>query len=129
MIRILIVDPHDLVCMALETRLRTAVGLEVVGSTNDYTEASHKAGQLQPDVILLETKAPQGLGTLDVLCQKLPQCAIIVLTSYADSHEEDQTRRHGAARYLLKTLNTKELVQEIRAVTREKQPAILAAAD
>jgi DNA-binding NarL/FixJ family response regulator len=128
MVRILIVDPHDMVCMALETRLRTAVGLEIVGSTTDYTEAPHKAQQLQPDVILIETKAPQGLATLDALCQRLPPCAVIVLTSYPDSHEEDQTRARGAARYLLKTLNTKELVREIRTAAREKQAVVLASA-
>ncbi len=117
-----------MVCMALETRLRTAVGLEIVGSTNDYAEAPHKALQLRPDVILIETKAPQGLATLAVLHRQLPQCAVIVLTSYPDSHEEDQTHARGAARYLLKTLNTKELVQEIRTAAREKQAVVSASA-
>lgn len=124
MARVLIVDPHDLVCIALETRLRTTVGLEIVGSTNDYAEALRKAAQLRPDVILIETKSPDGLATLDALHQTLPHCAIIVLTSYLDSREEDQTRARGAARYLLKTLNTKELVEEICAAARQQQATV-----
>lgn len=124
MVRIMIVDHYDLVRIALETRLRSAVGLEIVGSTSDYSEAARKAQQSHPDVILLETKAPGGLETLRVLCDCLPQSAILVLTTYSDSQEEDETRRLGASRYLLKTLNTGELVREIRTAARQRAEAL-----
>lgn len=119
MIRVLIVDTHNLVRVALETRLRSAVGLEIIGSTSEYEEAMQQARRLHPDIVLLETKAPKGIETLEALCQAIPQCAVIVLTSYPDSYEEDQSINLGAARYLLKTLNTKDLVCEIRAVARQ----------
>lgn len=124
MVRIMIVDHYDLVRIALETRLRSAVGLEIVGSTSDYGEATRKAQLVHPDVILLETKAPDGLETLRVLCHSLPQSAVLVLTTYPDSQEEDETRRLGALRYLLKTLNTGELVREIRTAARQKAEAL-----
>ncbi|MBN2006156.1 MAG: response regulator transcription factor [Anaerolineae bacterium] len=120
MVQIMVVDHYDLVRIALETRLRSAVGLEIVGSTSDYAEAVSKAQQVRPDVILLETKAPGGLETLRMLCNRLPQSAILVLTTYPDSQEEDETRRLGALRYLLKTLNTGELVREIRMAARQR---------
>lgn len=118
MIKLLIIDNHSLVREALEERLQTAVGLEIVGSLGRYAEAVQQARVLAPDVILLETKTPEGLETLMTLRQLLPTTAVIVLTSYPDSREEDQVRQIGAARYLLKTLDTRSLVREIRTVAR-----------
>ena len=118
MVKLLIIDSHSLVREALAQRLRTAVGLEIVGSLGYYAEAVQQARVLTPDVILLETKAPEGLQTLATLHQLLPDAAVIVLTSYPDSREEDQVRQMGAARYLLKTLDTRSLVREIRTVAR-----------
>ncbi len=121
MIKLLIIDNHSLVREALEKRLQTAVGLEIVGSLGRYAEAVQQARVLAPDVILLETKTPEGLETLMTLRQRLPNTAVIVLTSYPDSREEDQVRQIGAARYLLKTLDTRSLVREIRTVARPSE--------
>ncbi len=121
MIKLVIVDPHSLVREALQKRLETAVGLEIVGSTGRYEDALQQTRLLAPDVILLETKAPGGLQTLQTLRRLCPACAVIVLTSYPDSQEEDQARQMGAASYLLKTLDTKSLVGEIRTVARRME--------
>ena len=118
MVKLLIIDSHSLVREALEKRLQTAVGLEIVGSLGRYAEAVQQAQVLAPDVILLETKTSEGLETLVTLRQLLPNIAVIVLTSYPDSREEDQVRQVGAASYLLKTLDTRSLVHEIRTVAR-----------
>ena len=118
MVKLLIIDSHSLVREALEKRLQTAVGLEIIGSLGRYAEAVQLAQVLAPDVILLETKAPEGLETLATLHQLLPDTAVIVLTSYPDSREEDQAQQMGAASYLLKTLDTRSLVHEIRTVAR-----------
>ncbi len=124
MIRVLIVDPHDLVRVALENRLATAVGLDIISGTSEYEDAIQKAQRLCPDVILLEPKAPGGMEVLKKLTQTLPQSAFIILTSYLDSHEEDAALQLGAARCLLKTLNTKELVREIRASARQHHDTV-----
>jgi DNA-binding NarL/FixJ family response regulator len=118
MVKLLIIDSHSLVREALEKRLETAVGLEIIGSLGRYAEAVQQAKVLAPDVILLETKAPEGLETLATLHQLLPDTAVIVLTSYPDSREEDQVQQMGAVSYLLKTLDTRSLVHEIRTVAR-----------
>jgi len=79
-----------------------------------------RALALHPDVILLEIKASEGLKTLKALREATPQSAVIVLTSYPDSREEDIAIQAGASSYLLKTLDTKALVQEIRAVAQSQ---------
>jgi len=121
MVKLLIIDSHSLVREALEKRLQTAVGLEIVGSLGRYADALQEARVVVPDVILMETKAPEGLETLAALRQLLPDTALIVLTSYPDSREEDQVRQMGAARYLLKTLDTRSLVREIRTAARPER--------
>lgn len=126
MVKLLIVDHHSQVREALVGRLRTAVGLDIVGSTGCYEDALLQAQMLAPDVILIETKAPEGLRTLQTLCRTCPQCAVIVLTSYPDSREEDEVRAIGAASYVLKTLDTRSLVQEIRTVSRRGDGAVAA---
>ena len=129
MVKLLIVDSHDLVREALERRLGTAVGMEIVAGTGNYKDALQSAQRSAPDVILLETKAQDGLETLRTLCRLRPETAVIVLTSYPDSREEDEVREIGAVSYLLKTLDTKSLVHEIRTVARrtdvaKKTPAV-----
>jgi len=122
MIRVLIIEGHEPVRLALENRLRTAAELAIVGSTSSYEEALPQAQQCQPDVILLETKLPGGRETLQALRRASPAVALIVLTSYLDSQEEDVVMQLGAARYLLKTLHVQELVQEICTVASNGTP-------
>ncbi|MGC9393864.1 MAG: response regulator [Anaerolineae bacterium] len=129
MVKLLIIDNHSLVREALEKRLQTAVGLEIVGSLGRYAAAIQQAQVLAPDVILLETKAPEGLETLEILQKLLPDTSVIVLTSYPDSREEDQVRQMGAASYLLKTLDTRSLVHEIRTVARTSDIAPFVSGD
>ncbi len=123
MIRILIVEGHDLVRLALESHLNTTKGLEIVGSTGQYTCAAQRARALHPDVILLETKVPQGIETLKALREASPPSAVIILTSYPDSREEDLALQNGAASYVLKTLDTQALVQEIHYVASRRHHA------
>ncbi len=118
MIHVLIIDSHNLVRFGLESRLKSAVGLKIVGSTSQYDTALQQARALHPDVILLESKTPDAPATISALCRELPHCAVIVLTSYPDSREEDELMQMGVTRYLLKTLDTKALVSEIRAAAR-----------
>ncbi|MBN1487986.1 MAG: response regulator transcription factor [Anaerolineae bacterium] len=121
MIRILIVEEHELVRQALEDRLNHTRDLQIVDSTGNYSYAVQSARLNCPDVILLEIKGSAGIETLKALHNAKPQSAIIILTSYPDSKEEDQAKEEGATRYLLKTLNTASLVGEIRDVVQRQQ--------
>jgi DNA-binding NarL/FixJ family response regulator len=122
--RVLIVDDHDAVRQALETRLRSASEVEVVGCTGCCQEGLHIATELGPDVVLLETKRSdgQGLAILRQLREECPQTRVVVLTSYADPDERRQALREGAIRYLLKDLGSTGLVREIREVTGPRAP-------
>ncbi len=118
--RLLIIDDHDAVREALEARLHTAARIEIVGCTGCWRTGLRDAAKLKPDVVLLETKRAdgQGLEALRRLTKQCPYTSVVVLTSYPDGEEEAEARRMGAARYVLKDIDTLQLVREIQAVVR-----------
>jgi DNA-binding NarL/FixJ family response regulator len=118
--RLLIIDDHDVVREALEARLHDADELEVVGCTGCWRTGLRDAVRLKPDVVLLETKRAdgQGLTALRRLTEQCPRTSIIVLTSYPDAEEQTEAGRTGAQSYILKDIDTPQLVREIQAAVR-----------
>lgn len=120
--RLLIIDDHDAVREALEARLQDAAELEVVGCTGCWRTGLRDAVRLKPDIVLLEIKRAdrQGLEALHHLTEQCPRSSVVVLTSYPDAEEEKEARRIGATRYVLKDIDTPQLVREIQAAVRPR---------
>jgi len=118
--KLLIIDNHDDVREALETRLDAVSGIEVVGCTGCWKTGLQEAKSLRPDVVLLETKRTddEGLEALCSLTEECPHTSIVVLTSYAEADERAEALQEGAARYLLKDIDTSQLVRQIQDVVR-----------
>lgn len=110
-----IVDEHDSVRSALADRLNRATGLTVLGHSGDANQVLQDIQAQGPDVVLLEVKRRDGLG-LEILRQiselSDPPC-LVVLTSYPTEWEEEAAVRAGATSYLLKDLDTEELIRYI----------------
>lgn len=119
-IRLLIIDDHDVVREALETRLHTTATVDIVSCTGCWRTGLRDAVRLKPDVVLLEIKRSdgQGLDALRHLAKECPHVSIIVLTSYPDAEEQMEARRIGAMRYLLKDIDTLQLLREIQVSVR-----------
>jgi NarL family two-component system response regulator LiaR len=118
--RLLIIDDHDRVREALRTRLGALPEIEVVGCTGSWKAGLQRALEVEPDVVLLETKRADGEG-IEALHSFTDRCScadVIVLTSYLDAEERAAARSSGAARYLLKDIDTTKLVTEIQSVIR-----------
>lgn len=118
--RLLIIDDHDAVREALEARLRIASGVEIVGCTGCWRTGLRDAVRLKPDVVLLEIKRAdgQGLDALRRLTEECPYTSVVVLTSYPDAEERTEALRLGAVRYILKEIDTPQLMREIEAAVR-----------
>jgi NarL family two-component system response regulator LiaR len=118
--RLLIIDDHDTVREALEAQLRAAAKIDIVGCTGCWQTGLQEAVRLKPDIVLLETKRAdgQGLEALRCLAEQCPDTNVIVLTSYSDVEEQTQARRMGAVRYVLKEIDTPQLVRELQASMR-----------
>jgi NarL family two-component system response regulator LiaR len=116
-IRVMLVDDHAVVREGLRTFLELQDGMEVVGEAEDGAQAVAEAERLEPDVILMDLLMPvlDGVGAMRELRQKLPASRVIVLTSFAEDDRLLPAIQAGAAGYLLKNVQPKELARAIRA--------------
>lgn len=116
-IRILVVDDHFVVREGLRTFLDLQDGMEVVGEAADGQAALEEADRLRPDVILMDLAMPvlDGVGAMRELRRRRPEARVIVLTSYLDDDRLLPAIQAGAAGYLLKDGQPRELARAVRA--------------
>ena len=117
MIRVLVVDDHAVVRGGLEQLLGTAPDIELVGLASDGAEAVAKAGELRPDVILMDLSMPvlDGIEATRQIVAGHPEVQVIALTSFSDNRRILDALRAGATGYLLKHAGPDELLDAIRA--------------
>jgi len=92
--------------------------MEVVGEAGDAESAVRTAGELRPDVLVLDLWMPGGSG-IDVavsLRDKAPDVKIVILTAHEETSYVAQAFESGAAGYLLKRAAPDDLARAIRAV-------------
>lgn len=131
MIKILIVDDQALFREGLRTLLSTQVDFELVGEASNGEEALRLAVHTHPDVILMDLRMPvlDGVSATRRLQSQLPECKVIVLTTFDDDETVFEGLRAGAVGYLLKDVSSEKLYEAIRAAARGEyflQPSITA---
>ena len=117
MIRVLVADDHAVVREGLRTFLRLQKGIEVVGEAGDGAEAVAESARLDPDVVLMDLVMPKldGIEAMRRIREERPATRVIVLTSFGDDDRLLPAVRAGAAGYLLKSAQPREVVRAIRA--------------
>ena len=102
-IRVLVVDDHQVVREGLRRMLELEKGIQVVGEARSGEEAITKAASLSPDVIIMDLKMPgmDGIDTTREIKQRLPKANILVLTLYGEDFI-NQAIEAGVSGYLLK---------------------------
>ena len=115
--RILIVDDHPLTRDALAALL-AANGFDVVGQASGGAEAIERAGELLPDLVLLDLTMPEidGLSALPKVREAAPESEVVVLTASEDDGNLLAAIRLGAAGYLLKSEPPERIVAFLRGV-------------
>jgi two-component system, NarL family, response regulator LiaR len=118
-IRVLIADDHAIVRQGLSVFLGTQDDIEVIGEAADGEQAVERALRLSPDVVLLDLVMPKldGIGVIRQLRQAALATKVIVLTSFADDEKVFSAVQAGAAGYLLKDVQPRELSEAIRRVS------------
>lgn len=117
-IRLIIVDDHEVVRIGLSAVLSLTPGMKVVGEATGKEEARKLALRLNPDVVLLDIRLPDGSGVeaaRDILAA-CPNTKVLFLTSFADDHTVLEAVLSGAQGYVLKDIASDALVRAIRTV-------------
>jgi DNA-binding NarL/FixJ family response regulator len=130
-IKILLVDDQALFREALATLLSVQTDFKVVGEATNGEEALRMAVQMQPNVILMDLRMPvlDGVTATRRMHTVLPECRVIVLTTFDDDEYVFEGLRAGAVGYLLKDVSSEKLFEAIRAAARGEyflQPSITA---
>ncbi len=114
---LLVVDDEHLERQAIRLILeRAEVSIKVVGEARNGRQAVQMAGELRPDIILLDIKMPgmDGLTAAREIREILPTSAIIFLTAYNEFDYVQEALRIGVVDFLLKPIRAQELVDVLR---------------
>lgn len=121
-IRVLLADDHAVVRQGLRTFITLQEDMDVVGEGSNGAEAVALAGQLQPDVVLLDLVMPEmdGVAATAGILAASPRSHVLILTSFGEDDKVFPAIRAGAQGYLLKDIHPTELVQAVRAASQGK---------
>jgi NarL family two-component system response regulator LiaR len=119
-IRVLIVDDHQVVRQGLRFMLEQEDGIEVVGDCADGPGAIAAIRRLRPTVVLLDLFLPgqDGISVLTQIKQERPATEVLMLTSSTDDEHLLGALRAGALAYLRKTAGAEQIVGSVRAAAR-----------
>ena len=118
LIRVLIVEDHEVVRIGLRTILSQSSRLESVGEVGTCKEAQVEATRLQPQVILMDMRLPDGTGaeTCRDILNEHPEMKILFLSSYSEEESMFNAVLAGACGYLLKEMAPELLTRAIEMV-------------
>ena len=119
-IRVALVDDHHLIREGLRMVLQGEDGFEIVGEASDHASAIELVVAQRPHVLVLDLTFPEGdaLPLLRTLLARQPDLRVVVLTMHSDPETVRQALAAGAAGYMIKGAQSRELVEAIRAVAR-----------
>jgi DNA-binding NarL/FixJ family response regulator len=121
---VLLVDDHPLVRAGLNTLISTTDDLKIVGEAASGEQAVTMAGDLEPDVVLMDLSMP-GIGGVEATRQILdatPDAHVVVLTSFADQERVAEALAAGAVGFLLKDCDGREVLAAIRSAAQGHAP-------
>jgi len=122
-VRIVLVDDHSIMRQGLRAVLEREPDLRVVGEAGTADGAVAAVGSVRPNVVLLDLKLSSGPQVDGLaLCKRLvgqhPGLGVLVLTTFAEDRLVVDAVQAGARGYVVKDVDTTELVRAIRAVAR-----------
>jgi DNA-binding NarL/FixJ family response regulator len=124
-IRLLLAEDHPVVRAGLERLLANEGDIDLAGAACDGAEAVALAGELRPDVVLMDLSMPVMDGveaTRRIVAEHDGAVSVVVLTSFSDREQIMAALDAGASGYLLKDAEPDDLLRGIRAAARGESP-------
>jgi two-component system, NarL family, response regulator DevR len=118
MLKIVIVDDHQVVRLGLRYLLESHSRFQVVGEAGSTRDAVEQVLLLQPDVVLMDVRLPDGSGVeaCRTIVESNKAIRVIILTSFTDEEDIFSAIVAGASGYLLKQIDGDELIRAIEKV-------------
>lgn len=118
MIKVMLVDDHEMVRLGLKSFLNLQPDVQVVGEAENGREGIELALALKPDVVVMDLVMPEldGVEATLQLLKEWPEAKVLVLTSYLDNEKIYPVIEAGAKGYMLKTSNAAEILNSIKKV-------------
>lgn len=115
--RVLLIDDHALFRIGLRELLERR-GIEVAGATGNGSEGLELAGELRPDVVLLDLRMPgtDGLSVLRSLRERCLEMPVAMLTTSRDERDLVSSLQSGAQGYLLKDMQPEQLLEALQNI-------------
>ena len=122
--RLLVVDDHPFMRVAINAILTRDSSLEVVGEAKDGQEAIERCRELHPDLILMDVSMPRmnGLEATRNIKAQSPETRVLILTAHADQSLLMDAVKAGAAGFVLKGEHPDHVLDAVRAVLDGETP-------
>ncbi|MGD9853242.1 MAG: response regulator [Nitrospirales bacterium] len=117
-IRLLLVDDHEVLRLGLKALFTDTSDIQVVGEAGTRAAAVSEANRLNPDVVLMDVRLPDGSGieACREIRNSLPATRVLFLTSFVDDEAVMATIMAGAKGFLLKEISGDELIRAVKTV-------------
>lgn len=124
MIRVLIVDDHELIRLGLEAVLAAEPDFEMCGNAPDGAAGVEMAKATSPDVVVMDVTMPcmDGVAATEAILRESPGARVVVLSWSADDSSVSRALDAGATAYLVKETDWTDVVAAIRSVHHGERP-------
>ncbi|WP_028781973.1 response regulator transcription factor [Thalassobacillus devorans] len=120
MIRVVVIDDHDIVRKGIIAYLNTEEELDIIGEASSGYEGAALVAEMKPDVVLMDLIMENGTGieATEKIMADHPECKVIILTSYYDDEKVFPALEAGAFSYMLKTSSADEIADAIKKASQ-----------
>lgn len=120
MIKVLLIDDHEMVRLGVSSYLSIQEDIEVVGEAENGFIGYQKALELRPDVILMDLVMDEmdGIESTQKILLEWKEAKILIVTSFIDDEKVYPAIEAGASGYLLKTSSASEIAEAIRKTVK-----------